>query len=171
MTNLEQDGIVLTDESKKLTGWVKASQSALVGSAQAGWAIFSWSPTAAISSVASFFNAAGSVSVKDPPGRIALGMVMAALLRTFHSCARDILGDKEAEKAQFDSLVKAVVIKLASGQHSINQDFSTTHQGSSFCQNSQRKSRFTWVSTQRKQKTGKPRICCAASFLWHSTGF
>lgn len=123
MAELDNDGITLTDEKRKLTGWIKASQSALIGLAQGGLALASWSPAAAIGSVGSFFKAAGDVSLSDPPGRIALGMVMAALLRTFNSCASEILGDQKPNKKQLDALAKAVVEKLANGRYSINQDF------------------------------------------------
>ena len=125
MTDLEHDGIVLTDEKGRLGGWVKASQSGLIGLAQAGVAAATWNPAGAIGSVASFFTAAGNISAKDPLGRIALGMVMAALLRTFHACANEILGDIKPDKKQLDGLAAAVVMKLADGKHSINRDFFT----------------------------------------------
>ncbi|WP_340159886.1 pentapeptide repeat-containing protein [uncultured Hoeflea sp.] len=125
MTDLENDGIVLTDEKGRLGGWVKASQSGLIGLAQAGIAAATWNPAGAVGSVASFFTAAGNISAKDPLGRIALGMVMAALLRTFHSCAGEILGDRKPTKKQLDALASAVVMKLADGKHAITRDFFT----------------------------------------------
>ncbi|WP_299868192.1 pentapeptide repeat-containing protein, partial [uncultured Hoeflea sp.] len=132
MTDLEQDGIVLTDEKGNLGGWIKASQSGLIGLAQAGIFAFTLSPASAVGSVASFFKAAGDVSADDPPGRVALGMVMAALLRTFHSCASEILEYKKPDKAQLDSLAAAMVKKLANGNHAINRDFFDNPSGFEF---------------------------------------